>query len=189
MEDLQIVQLFLDRSEKAIEALSEKFGKYLNAIAFNVLSDKEDAEECVNDVLVHLWNKALPEKIISLKAYLSKLVRNRAITTLREKKRKKRGGEIVTVSYEELSECIPDPNCFDADDDTGIKETLDSFLIGLSKENRIIFMKRYWFSLSVSEIAKQLGKNERYVTNKLYVMRKKLQKNLKKKRRITQFLI
>lgn len=180
-DDNRILDLFRQDHEAAIEAIQSQYGKYLLRIANGVLQNEQDAEECVNDVLVHLWNKALPEKIISLKAYLSKLVRNRAITTLREKKRKKRGGEIVTVSYEELSECIPDPNCFDADDDTGIKEMLDSFLIGLSKENRIIFMKRYWFSLSVSEIAKQLGKNERYVTNKLYVMRKKLQKHLKKK--------
>lgn len=180
-DDNRILDLFREDREAAIEAIQSQYGKYLLRIANGVLQDEQDAEECVNDVLVQLWNKALPENIIRLKAYLSKLVRNRAISALREKKRKKRGGKIVTVSYEELSECIPDPNCFDADDDTGIKETLDSFLIGLSKENRIIFMKRYWFSLSVSEIAKQLGKNERYVTNKLYAMRQKLQKHLKKK--------
>lgn len=180
-DDNRILDLFRQDHEVAIEAIQSQYGKYLLRIAKGVLQNEQDAEECVNDVLVYLWNKALPEKIISLKAYLSKLVRNRAISALREKKRKKRGGEIVTVSYEELSECIPDPGCLDVDDDNGIKETLDAFLTGLSKENRVIFMKRYWFSLQVSEIAKQLGKNERYVTNKLYAMRQKLKKHLKKK--------
>lgn len=179
-EDNRILKLFQEDREEAIEAIQVQYGSYLLRIAIGVLQDEQDAEECVNDVLMHLWNKALPDNIICLKAYISKLVRNRAITFLRGKNRKKRGGEIITIPYEELSECIPDPNRLDADSDNGIREMLDAFLTGLSKENRVIFMKRYWFSLSVSEIAKQLGKNERYVTNKLYVMRKKLRKHLKK---------
>ena len=166
--------------ERAVEAIQLRYGRYLLSIAIGILRDEQDAEECVNDVLMHLWDKPLPERIASLKAYLSRLIRNQAITSLRSRQRKKRGGDVITVSYEELSESIPDSKQF-GEEESGIKEILDEFLMGLSKENRIIFMKRYWFSLSVSEIAKQLGRKERYVTNKLYVMRQKLLKQMRRK--------
>jgi RNA polymerase sigma-70 factor (ECF subfamily) len=180
LDDNRILLLLQEDREAAIEAIQLRYGRYLLSIAIGILCDEQDAEECVNDVLMHLWYKSLPENIASLKAYLSRLTRNQAITCLRRKQRKKRGGEYVTVSYEELSESIPDSKQFDEEDTSKTKEKLNAFLEGLSKENRIIFMKRYWFSLSVSEIAKQLGRKERYVTNKLYVMRQKLLKHLKK---------
>ena len=119
-EDNRILALLRENREAAIEAIQSRYGSYLLLIANGVLRDEQDAEECVNDVLMNLWNKALPENIVSLKAYLFKLVRNQAITYLRGKIRKKRGGDVVTISYEELSECIPNPDRFD-EDDTGIK--------------------------------------------------------------------
>lgn len=179
-DDNRILLLFQEDRERAVEAIQLRYGRYLLSIAIGILRDEQDAEECVNDVLMHLWDKPLPERIASLKAYLSRLIRNQAITSLRSRQRKKRGGDVITVSYEELSESIPDSKQF-GEEESGIKEILDEFLMGLSKENRIIFMKRYWFSLSVSEIAKQLGRKERYVTNKLYVMRQKLLKQMRRK--------
>ncbi len=106
-------------------------------------------------------------------------MRNHAITFLRSRQRKKRGGGITMVSYEELSECLPDPSTdLSENEDETLKKKLNTFLDSLPKEKRIIFLKRYWRSCTVAEIAKQIGTNERYVTNQLYAMRQKLKRHL-----------
>ena len=177
--DNRILSLLEEDRNTAIAEIQSQYWRYLLSIANGILRDEQDAEECVNDVLVHLWHKTLPAENTSFKAYLSKITRNQAITYLRTKQRKKRGGGITMISYEELADCIPEQDSYTSEEeDEALREKLNTFLNGLTKEKRLIFMKRYWRSYTVAEIAKQIGKNERYVTNQLYVMRQKLKRHL-----------
>lgn len=180
--DNRILSLLEEDRNAAIAEIQSQYWRYLLSIANGILRDEQDAEECVNDVLVHLWNKSLPAENTSFKAYLSKMTRNQAITYLRTKQRKKRGGGITMISYEELADCIPERDSYTSEEENeALREKLNAFLNGLTKEKRLIFMKRYWRSYTVAEIAKQIGKNERYVTNQLYVMRQKLKQHLERK--------
>ncbi len=179
VEETQILSLLQEDREEAIRRIHAQYERYLASIAYGILRDEQDAEECVNDVMMQLWDHALPTEITNLKAYLSKATRNQAITVLRSRQRKKRGGGITMVSYEELSDCLPDPGVdLSENEDETLRKKIDSFLDSLPGEKRLIFLKRYWRSYTVAEIAKQIGRNERYVTNQLYTMRQKLKRHL-----------
>ena len=99
-------------------------------------------------------------------------IRNLAFERLRSNRAKKRGGDVIVTSYEELSESIPDDRKAESADNEELKEKLESFLDGLSTEKRTIFMRRFWYSYSVTEIAKQMGKEEKYISNQLYILKK-----------------
>ena len=181
MEDEFIIDLFWNRSEAAISETKKKYSSYLVTIANNILQDKQDAEECENDTYMHTWESIPVLHPENLKAYLSKIIRNISISRLRSKLAKKRGGDTIVTSYDELAECIPDKSINESIDTNILKEILNDFLKDIPKEKRIIFVKRYWFSYSVSEISKQMGRNEKYITNNLYILRKKLKKVLEKR--------
>lgn len=180
-EDKRILMLLQENRDEAVREIHTRYGGYLSKTVHSILRNDQDTEECVNDVLMQLWSISLPENISYFKAYLVKMARNRALTVLRSRKRQKRGGNIELVSFEELSDCIPEAGDKSFDEDSnGLKEQFDSFLLGLSKNDRILFMKRYWMSLSVSEIAKQIGKSERYISKRLCVLRKRLKSHLER---------
>ena len=174
MEDEAIVELFWNRSESAIDETKKKYGVFLRTLARNILQDFQDVEECENDTYFHTWKSIPPMQPANLKAYLAKIIRNLAISRLRKKSAQKRGGDIVILPYEELEECIPDKSGTEKTDMESLRECMNSFLLTLSQEQRILFMQRYWFSYSVQEIAKKTGKKEKYITNHLYLLRKKL---------------
>lgn len=174
IDDKSIIELFWNRSELALRETKKKYGSFLRTIANNILHDSLDAEECENDTYLHIWKSIPPLRPSNLKAYLGKIVRNLAIGRLRRNLAKKRGGGIIITPYEELEECIPDRRRDEEPDIERLRESMNSFLQVLSKEQRIIFMKRYWYSYSVNEIAQQTGKKEKYITNHLYLLRKKL---------------
>ena len=181
-EDIRVLELFRNGSEDAIMEVQRVYGTYLKSIAEGVLRNPQDAEECVNDTYLRAWGSIPKAEPDNLKAYLSKLVRNISISRLRSNLAKKRGGDVTVTSYEELSECIPDSRRDETPDKDRLKGQMESFLRSLSKEKRWIFLKRYWFSCSVSEIAELLGRDERYVSNQLYEMKKKLRKHLEGRR-------
>lgn len=180
-EDEQILVLLQENRDEAVREIQSRYGWYLTMTAQSILRNVQDTEECVNDVLMQLWVTVLPDGILSLKAYLSKMVRNQALMILRSRQRQKRGGNITFVSYEELSECIPEVDYSTNDEDSNaLKEQLDIFLRDLSSEDRVLFMNRYWLSLSISEIAKQIERSERYVSKRLFVLRRQLKRHLGK---------
>ncbi|MCH5273859.1 MAG: sigma-70 family RNA polymerase sigma factor [Lachnospiraceae bacterium] len=181
MSDEAIIELFWNRSESALSETKKKYASLLRTIANNILHNFLDAEECENDTYLHTWESIPPLRPINLKAYLAKIVRNLAIGKLRKNLAKKRGGGIIITPYEELEECIPDERSAEAPDMEKLRESLDSFLQMLPKEQRIIFMKRYWYSYSVNEIARQTGRKEKYITNHLYLLRKKLKQYLERR--------
>ncbi len=180
MSDERILQLYFDGSESALRETQAKYGRYLHAIAVGILGNAADAEECVNDLYLRAWNAIPQAKPQDLKAYLAGAIRNIAVSRLRKNQAAKRGGEALTASYEELSESIPDSRLGESADAVQLRETMNGFLGTLSRGKRSLFLKRYWLSRSVADIAAEIGRDERYVSNQLYNLRKKLKKYLEK---------
>ena len=173
-----IINLYRSGSEEAVRETQRLYGAYLHTIAEGILRDRQDAEECVNDTYLRAWESIPKAEPGNLRAYLAQMTRNISISRLRNNQAKKRGGDAVITSYEELSECIPDKRLNEEADRAQLRAQIESFLRKLSKEKRFIFLKRYWFSCSVSEIADRISRDERYVSNQLYELKKKLRKHL-----------
>lgn len=158
MEDERIVALFFERSELAIRALDDKYGALCRAVAFNILADAQDAEECVSDAYLGAWNAIPPARPDPLRAYIIKIVRNLSVKAYRTKRAVKRSG--YTVALEELARII------------------ERFLDTLSAKERVIFMRRYAFGDSYAEIAERVGVSEKNVSVRLSVTRQKLRQFL-----------
>lgn len=179
MEDLQIVQLFLDRSEDAVKALSEKLGKYCNTIAYNVLGDASDAEECVNDTYLRVWNSIPPQKPACLKAFVGKITRNLALDLQARKNTQKRGGGQLPLVLDELEDVVgknSDPSENMESDE--LISAINAFLAALPKDKRILFVKRYWYMESVKSIAKERNMTESNVKTSLFRIREQLRETL-----------
>jgi len=177
-----IVELFFDRSELAISETSKKYGRYCHYIAYNILRNNEDAEECVNDTYLRAWNSIPPKRPNKLQTYLGKITRNLALNMLEKLTAQKRGKGQVPLVLDELAECIPDErSSTDIVEDMYIKELLDRFLDALPAETRKIFVRRYWYMSAVKEIAREYNLTESKVTVTLFRTRKKLKEYLEEK--------
>ncbi len=181
MDDCDIVELFFDRSEQAILETGKKYGRYCHTIAYNILRNKEDVEECVNDTYLRAWNSIPPKRPNRLQTYLGKITRNLALNKLEQSTALKRGKGQVPLVLDELAECIPDTkSSTDIVEDMYVKELLDRFLDALPTETRIIFIRRYWYMSSVKDIAREYKLTESNVTVTLFRTRKKLKEFLEK---------
>ena len=181
MEDLKIIELFFDRKECAIAETERKYGRYLSKIAYNILFDIEDSEECVNDTYMKAWNTIPPQKPEVLRTFLGKITRSLAIDIFRRKHAEKRGNSEYALSLSELDECIPDK--FSAEKEfeyNQLTESINRFLASLSKENRDIFVCRYFYSDSIKEIASFFGTSESKIKSSLFRSRKILKEQLLK---------
>ncbi|MDR0919570.1 MAG: sigma-70 family RNA polymerase sigma factor [Oscillospiraceae bacterium] len=175
MEDNVLLELFENRNEDVIEAVSCKYGKYCNSVAFNILRSSEDSEECVNDTWFKAWNIIPPNKPMVLRAFLGKITRNLSLTMLAKRNRHKRGKGQVEIAIDELSECIADDTDIERDfDSRATVEFIERFLDNLSEENRNIFIRRYWHLRSIEEIADDYSLSESNVKQILFRLRKKL---------------
>lgn len=183
MEQSEIIQLFMERSEKAIDAAQTKYGAMCHGIAWNLLGSEQDTEECLNDTWHALWNAIPPQKPDNLAAFTAKITRNLAMKRLTHMRAEKRMA--VTVSYEELSQCIPDDH--DPEELLRSKELialLERFLSNLDGDNRDLFLRRYWFFDSIERLSKDFGISQTRVTTRLYRIRKKLKDYLAKEGQI-----
>lgn len=178
MEDEKIISLYWERDENAICETQRKYGKYCYTVAYNILQSHEDSEECVNDTLNIAWNTIPPEKPTKLNCFLARITRNSAIDKIRYNNAKKRDSE-AEVIIDEYWECIPNPNA-SIEDEFVIKQALNGFLAELEKQTRIIFLRRYWYSMSVKEIAKSMNLSESHVSVILYRTRCKFKDYLTK---------
>lgn len=175
MEEKEIIELYWLRSERAIEETARKYGRFCHSIAYNILSNQEDSEECVNDTYLHAWNAIPPRRPNKFSAFLGKITRNLALKRYEKYTAAKRGGGQVPLALEELTECIPAPDSMERRmDDRMLAETLNRFLAGLSPETRRIFLDRYWKLDSINEIAMELGIGESKVKMSLMRTRGKL---------------
>ena len=178
MDDWLIIKMFFERSEQAINSLSLKYGNLCKSISYNILSNKEDAEECVNDVYLAVWNTIPPQRPDSLSAYISKITRNISLKKYRRNTADKRNNR-YDISLDELCECIGD--CNDAQrvvEAEELAQYINNFLGNINKNDRIIFMQRYWFNMDVSQISSGMNKSKNYINVHLFRTREKLRKYL-----------
>ncbi|MCD8006039.1 MAG: sigma-70 family RNA polymerase sigma factor [Oscillospiraceae bacterium] len=182
MDDEKIIELFFKRSESAISELDGKYGSLCRSVSKNVLSSEEDAKEAVNDTYLAVWNRIPPEKPENLLAYVLKIAKNRSLNILRTRSAQKRDSH-YQVALSELEECLPGDSSVEAElDFKELSEAVDSFLETLTQENRVIFLRRYWFSDSLKDIAKLTGLTEKTVSVRLVRLRKKLKDYLSERR-------
>jgi len=180
MDDKLIIELYWNRSEEAIAETQKKYGKYCHYIAYNILSSTQDAEECVNDTYQKAWETIPPKKPEKLSAYLGKLTRNLAINRSIHDRAAKRSQESKVI-LDEAEEFIPDPlSVGDFTDEIHLQNTINGFLGSLTKEVRVVFVRRYWYMSSIKEIAKDYGLSESNVKITLMRTRNKLKEYLER---------
>ena len=181
MQDDEIISLFFARSEDAIRQLDVQYGRTCRSLSHNILGSWQDAEECVNDAYLGAWNTITPQKPSPLLAYICKIVRNLSLRRFRDKMALKRNAHF-DVALQELEGCLPSSDTLD--DQIDAKElaaVIKQFLDSLSVENRVIFLRRYWFLDSYREIARRVGLTEKTVSVRLVRIRQKLKALLEEK--------
>lgn len=174
MEDRQIIQLYWERAEEAIQETSDKYGRLCQHIAQNILSSPEDSEECVNDTWLGLWNAIPPQRPNRFSAFVGRVVRNLALKRFDYLTAAKRNAETV-CSLEELGDCVS--GCASAEDELEnrrIEEAINDFLWSLGEEKRNIFIRRYWYFDSIEHICRRTGYTRSKVKSMLYYTRQKL---------------
>lgn len=178
MEDEEIIGLFFARSEQAISELDRKYGKVFLKTAYNILKNESDAAECVNDAYLGTWNTIPPTKPNSLLAFVCQIVRNISVKCYYRKKAMKRNST-YDVAMEEIDACLSSASTVEDEIETKeLARMIEGFLDTLSSENRVIFLQRYWFSDTYSDIAKKVGISEKSVSVRLTRIRKKLKEYL-----------
>lgn len=185
MDDEKIIELFFARSETAIAALDGRYGAAVRNVARNILKNPQDAEECLNDTYHQVWNKIPPTVPKFLGAYVCRIARNLSLKRYYANTAQKRNS-YYDVALEELEETVPALSSveseYDAKELTGY---LNAFLKGLSREDRYLFLRRYWHGDPVQTIAKQLGLTPHNASARLFCLRKKLQTELEKEGLLT----
>lgn len=179
MTDPQIIALFWERNEDAIRETDAAYGRKLHVLSDRILHSDQDAQECVSDTYMKTWETIPPQRPSYFFAYLAKLCRNFSLTRLQWHSAAKRNAEVVTLTRE-MEECIPDRAHERKLEGEEIGRLLDLFLEGLSTENRLIFLRRYWYADSVHEIAERYGITESKVKTQLHRTRRKLKLFLEK---------
>jgi len=180
LNDASIIKLFFERNEKAVEELKHSYEKLCFYIAGNILSQKEDQEECVNSAYMEVWTSIPPNKPDNLKTYLCRLVKNCALNRWKYNTAAKRNQDF-SVSLDELSECIPDGKCIEetvSEEQLGL--AISEFLKAQPEKYRKIFVRRYWYSDTLEDIAAFYDMNSRTVATYLFRVRKKLKAFLQK---------
>ena len=173
MNDNKIMALLLKRSEEAISALAERFGRRLYLTAVNILGSVRDAEESVSDTYLAVWNAIPPRKPDPLSGFVYSTGRNQALKKLRGRTALKRSGN-YDLSLEELAGCIPGPALEETVEARELGNAIDRFLDRQSAQTRAIFLRRYWFGDSVNAIARDFGMKESAVSVRLSRTREKL---------------
>ncbi len=177
MDEKKILSLLWERSDRAVDALEKKYGKLLYRICYNILGQDEDARECVNDTWLALWNAIPPQRPQPLTPYVCKVGRNIALKRLREDTAQKRCSR-NDLPLEELAASIPGSHMEDTLTARALGQAIDAFLSTQTKENRNLFLRRYWFGDSVQEAAKLLGLSPNAASVRLSRMRQALKEYL-----------
>lgn len=162
MDDHEILFLLQQRSQHAIPALAQRFGPHLYRTALNLLGSPQDAEECVNDTYMAVWNSVPPNHPEPLQPYIYRIGRNIALNRLRSNSAQKRSG--YELSLDELENFIPTP-CLE--DGIALGRAINAYLSRLNRENRVIFLRRYWFGDSVKDISTAFHMTENAVSVRL----------------------
>ncbi|MBP3315668.1 MAG: RNA polymerase sigma factor [Clostridia bacterium] len=179
LSDEEIIALYWDRDEQAISRTDEKYKKFLLSVAFNIVFDDQDCEECLNDTYIDAWNSMPPSKPALLQAFLATIMRRTAIDRYKSRKRQKRIASELTVSLSELEEIIADESDSSAETDE-LARLLSDFVRSLPDRRMYIFMSRYYFARPIGEIASLLGCSESTVNKEIAAIKRELQEKLMK---------
>ncbi len=178
IEDEKIIEMFFDRSEQGIRELDNKYGKICHNLSYNIVNSRQDAEECVNDAYLGAWNTIPPTRPNPLLSYIVKIVRNISMNIYYRKEAAKRSSH-YTVAMEEIENCLAVPNTVEAEIEAReLARIIESFLDTLTVENRVIFMRRYWFADSCKDIAEFVGLTEKNISVRLTRIRQKMKEYL-----------
>ena len=178
MDDREILDLLMRRDEQAIQGLQIRFGHRLQRLAQNILSSEADAQECVSDTYLAVWNSIPPRRPLSLSAYVIRVCKNISISRLRANMAQKRSG--YEVALDELSEAIGTQTLEETLAARELGQAIDRFLDTLNAESRVIFLRRYWYGDSIADIARLVSLSENTVYVRLSRSRAKLREHLKK---------
>lgn len=160
MEDNQIIDLYFERDEEAIAQSNLKYGRYCYSIAYHILNDNFQSEESVEDTWISSWNAIPPTRPNILSSFFGKITRNHALNRLRDENTFKRGNGTVNVVYEELENVLSNNATQDAVNEHVLIDCINAFLKNEKKENRIIFVRRYFYFDTIEEIANQMAFTE-----------------------------
>ena len=178
MEDREIVTLFWQRDERALQAAADKYGGCCRAVARNILADEQDAEECLNDTWLAAWNDIPPSRPNSLKAYLGRLTRNLAITRWRYTHAEKRYAGLE-VLLSELEDCLPARGGVEERlEQRELSRLLSAWLDSLPEADRRLFVRRYWYGAAVKDLAREAGLRDNLMAQRLFRLRRELKKRL-----------
>ena len=179
MDDLRIIGLYFERNEQAIKETDAKYGKLCHSIAYNILNNHEDSEECVSDTYIGVWNAIPPTRPNDLMAFVCKITRNLSLKRLEFTKREKRSTAIL-LSLDELAAVLPDERYAPDVSDEDVGRLISKFLRTQKEEARNVFIRKYYFFDSIEEIAERYGFTESKVKNMLFYTRNKLRDYLVK---------
>ena len=181
LEDKKIVELYLLRDEKAITESKRKYGQYCYAIAYRLLQNRMDAQECENDTYLGAWNAIPPHQPQNLGTFLGKIVRHISIKCYQKNHAQRRGGGSIEVALDDLKDCLAHDKTLDEElENRQIGVLIDAFLRTLPKAEREVFLLRYWYMDSIKEICAALGYGESKVKMMLLRTREKLLYHLEK---------
>ncbi len=178
MEDREITQLFLARSEQAVAALAERYGALCCRIAQNILHDRRDAEECVNDAYLAVWNTVPPQEPDPMLSYVCRIVRNLAVKRYHRNTARKRNSA-YDAALDEIADCFP--ASASAEDEAEACETarlINAFLETLDRDSRVLFVRRYWYADPIGDLAALFGTSRHTVSVRLFRIRGALKKYL-----------
>ena len=179
MEDQKIIDLYTNREERAIYETDKKYGRLCTSISMGILNDMRDSEECVSDTWFALWNQIPPKKPNPFKAYICRIIKNLSLKCYEYHHAKKRNSQ-YDLSLEELEECISKEQNIESQIELReLKWIIAKFIEDLPKEKRILFLRRYWFLQSVSEMARDYEVTSKNMSVKLLRIRKDLKEYLK----------
>lgn len=178
MTDEEIIELFFERSEQALQELDHKYGKLCYRLSNNILNNRQDVEECVNDAYLGIWNAIPPARPMPLAAYLCKILRNISLKRYHQRTAGKRNSS-YDIAIQELEGCLSSSHTVEAEwEAKELTHILEDFLDTLPRENRVIFLRRYWFSDTYANIAQHMGLTEKNVSVRLTRIRKQLKRYL-----------
>ena len=180
MEDGKIIDLYWARSQQAIAESEKKYGLYCHTIAQRILERREDAEECVNDTWLRAWNAMPEDRPNFLAQYLGKITRNLAFSLWRASRAEKRGGGELPLVLDELAECVSPADTLQAIEAAELESAVNSFLRTLPERECGVFLRRYWFTEPMADIAGRYGMREATVRTSLFRSREKMRRYLEK---------
>lgn len=178
MDDVQIVELYFERSERAIAETAAKYGRLCEGVAYKIIGIREDAEECVNDTYLNIWNSVPPKRPDNFRAFICRITRNLSLSRVKYYSAKKRDRGAL-VSFSELEGTLSEPPFFE-DDGEALGKAMSDFLRTQSADARNVFMRRYWFLESIEDISKRYAFSQSKVKSLLFRTRERLKKYLEK---------